>query len=554
MNPAAPTGHTGHVQTSSAALPTAHGPWARLSRLITQEIRPLCGRDDVQVTICPGAGQGSPGCTHLDSGQVEIDGDLLEVRASSAHPHKIRDRARYPIAWGVVVHEAAHAAHSRVLTGPQAYVAAATLLEESRVEARQLQRRRRDRRWLRASARSLILDDVEDDLSWWSAATTAALILGRTDARVFTNRETSTLRRACDQVLGRKRVTALRRVWRKAHALGDEDTDGLLELGREWCRLVGVPPDGPAPRPSGRTAHGPGTVSPVAGAAASVLAAISPSPPTHPPSLPAPPTRPSSTAPPTVGTAGGGGTTPWTTRAPTDGERRAARSLRHTLRSSARREPHLTRTAAATPPGRLQVRAAVTAAAARAAGSPQPGRPWRRTRRTMPPEPRLRVGICCDVSGSMLEFLGPAASAAWITAQAAHTVGSCATVTFGQRATLILPPGHPPGQVREFEQEMASDHLPAALDILDQQLELTDPQAARLLVIISDGEVPNRDRRAAARQIDRLRDSGCLVVWISPGPLSRPLPGTREITLNDPATVPQTVQHAARRVLNDWTP
>ena len=120
------------------------------------------------------------------------------------------------------------------------------------------------------------------------------------------------------------------------------------------------------------------------------------------------------------------------------------------MTAAAQREPVTIHTTAETPPGRLIPRAAVTAAAQRAAGVRPDAQPWRSTHHRRIPNPPLAVGITVDVSVSMRAWLGPLQSAAWITAQATRWAhGRSATVTFGEHVTAITRPGQPPGEVRK---------------------------------------------------------------------------------------------------------
>src|SRR6202012_600595 len=91
-----------------------------------------------------------------------VDGDLLEADPGDCDPASPADRDRYPVTWGALTHECAHAAHTGVrFPGEDRanWCQAARQLEESRSEACQVRRRPGDRRWLRASATSLILAD-----------------------------------------------------------------------------------------------------------------------------------------------------------------------------------------------------------------------------------------------------------------------------------------------------------------------------------------------------------------------------------------------------------
>jgi len=76
------------------------------------------------------------------------------------------------------------------------------------------------------------------------------------------------------------------------------------------------------------------------------------------------------------------------------------------------------------------------------------------------PFPPLRVGIACDVSGSMRDFAKPLSSAAWIMAQAvAWSAGESATVCFGESVTAITRPGASPARVREFRAGDATERF-----------------------------------------------------------------------------------------------
>ena len=141
--------------------------------------------------------------------------------------------------WGLFTHECAHGRHSvwdPPDDAPAGAVAAATLLEETRIEAAQIIARPQDRHWLRASAQGLILADaprlpVPTDpgtdpdtardatraMTRAMTARTAALLLARADAGVLTRDEVFSVDVAVTAVLGRDTVDTLRSVWRDAH-------------------------------------------------------------------------------------------------------------------------------------------------------------------------------------------------------------------------------------------------------------------------------------------------------------------------------------------------
>jgi hypothetical protein len=231
---------------------TAPG-WLTLSAALTDEVPVIADREDLLVTVAPGAGHGAPACFLPAHATIELDGTHLgSVDPATATPHNISDRARYATAWGLLTHECAHARHTSWQPPPDAppgAVAAALLLEESRIEAAQIRRRPDDRHWLRASATNLILADTRADdpthapaMTPRDAAHTAALLLARTDAGILTTAETAPVAHAVETVLGTETLAKLRTLWQAAHILADDDALAMIDLGHRWCEIVGTDP------------------------------------------------------------------------------------------------------------------------------------------------------------------------------------------------------------------------------------------------------------------------------------------------------------------------
>ncbi|MGW6577694.1 hypothetical protein ACWGAN_36770, partial [Streptomyces sp. NPDC054945] len=123
--------------------------WLRVGAELGDRLVALSGRQDLLVTCRPGTRSGAPAAYFPTLGEVEFDAGLFApLQPHEIHPRIVGDEERYPAAWGVFVHEAAHAAHS-VWTPPAGadprVVEAAFLLEESRVEGAQLITRPTDR-------------------------------------------------------------------------------------------------------------------------------------------------------------------------------------------------------------------------------------------------------------------------------------------------------------------------------------------------------------------------------------------------------------------------
>jgi hypothetical protein len=248
-----------------------------------------------------------------------------------------------------------------------------------------------------------------------------------------------------------------------------------------------------------------------------------------------------------IGTTAIGGT-----RAPTDAEKSAARGLARALSTAAVRDRTVTRTTSALPPGRLRMRGALVRDAQRAAGVIPTAEPFTRTTRRTVPTPPLRLGIACDVSGSMRAYAAPVASAAWILARAASLTpvpARTATVIYGSTVRPITYPGTAPTLVTEFDANDGWEDVHTAIDALDHTLGLSTPGAARLLVIVSDGEYREEPARHGQQRVNRLRKTGCGVLWLIPHATATPFHGATVQHLHAPADTAAAIGRAATAAL-----
>ncbi|MFI7245194.1 VWA domain-containing protein [Streptomyces qinglanensis] len=585
----------------SAAL--REGEWLRIGAELTARIPELAGRRDVVVSCLPRTRAGAKALFIPDLAAMEVDTSVFApLRPAEISPARAGDEEKYPAAWGAVVHEAAHAAHScwappSSLRGT-AVDAAAALLEESRAEAAHLARRPHDRRWLRACVARLVMPDFPTYTppTPWAAAYAAGLILARRDAGILDEAETHALHKAVAAILGSDLLATLAHIWQTAHRTTDTDGDAMLDHARAWCKALGQDPSQPAPKlgtdpGTGRKgkATGPDTSSAegldkavsrvvrrvaareaeAASAAVAVEAAREArahakkeqaararqaasmakqvfAPGRNTPYIPQPDplrTRPTS---PTAGS-----------RAPHPKEKAAAGQLARALRNAAHRERVTIQMTSAAPPGRLNMRGALARDAQAAAGATPTARPWRRTQHRNTPTPPLRVGIAVDVSASMREAEDPIASAAWILAKATSMTdpdSRSATVAFNLGVTAITAPGRTPAQVPRFHARGGGHSLAETLDVLDSGLDLTRPGAARLAVIASDGRYGHHTRSQAAERITALKKSGCAVLWLTfapptSDPLEGPLPGATHVELTNPADAVAAISKAATAAL-----
>ncbi|MET8981677.1 hypothetical protein ABZX85_39395 [Streptomyces sp. NPDC004539] len=556
--------------------------WLRVGAELGDRLVALSGRQDLLVTCRPGTRSGAPAAYIPALAEIEFDSRLF----APLQPHEVRpriagDEERYPAAWGVLVHEAAHAVHS-VWAEPAGadprVVEAALLLEESRVEGAHLVRRPTDRPYLRTSARTLVIPDIAHPSIQGieHAASAAALILGRRDAGILDASETKAVADLCEQVLGADLLATLTGIWTAAHQCADHDATTMLAHAQDWCdALDTAAPALPVPEDLTDLLSGAVTVvmdsmaandaadlaaqtaatnavaarskaqaqdrAQQAGqrrkAAATAKSVFNPRGTTvHPDGTPAPYDNP------VTGT-----------RKPTAAEQSAAARLSRALRAAAYRERTEERTTSPTPPGRLNLRAALARDAQRAAGSIPTAEPFTHTRRHSSPTPPLRVGIAVDVSGSMSAACKPVASAAWIVARAAALTGPdsrTATIAYDYDLTALTRPTHrAPDRVTTFAANGGSHNLYAAIDALDHGLDLSRPGTGRLLVIVTDAQYTLDETAQAVTRIKRLATAGCAVLQLTLTKNSLHLPGTTLLHLPQPSSAPAAIAKAATEAI-----
>ncbi|MFD4177231.1 vWA domain-containing protein [Streptomyces anulatus] len=552
--------------------------WLRVGAELGDRLVALSGRQDLLVTCRPGTRSGAPAAYFPALGEVEIDSRLFApLQPHEIHPRIVGDEQNYPAAWGVFVHEAAHAAHS-VWTPPAGadlrVIEAALLLEESRVEGAHLLTRPTDRTYLRTSARTLVMPDIDHPTLQGieHAAGVAALVLGRRDVGILDAGETRAVADLCERVLGADLLATLTRIWTAAHQCADHDATTMLAHAQNWCDALDAA--APAlPVSANLTDLLSGAVVVVMDsmaatdaadlaaqdAATTAVAARSTAQAQERAQRAGQRRRAAATAKSVFNTRGttvkpdgkpAPRSTPVTgTRRPTAAEKGAAARLSRALRAAAFRERTEERTTSPTPPGRLNMGRALTRDAQRAAGSVPTAEPFTHVRRRNTPSPPLRVGIAVDVSASMSAACKPVASAAWIVARAAALTGPdsrTATVAYDQHLTALTRPTHrAPEHVTLFDANGGHHNLGDAIDALDHGLDLSRPGAGRLLVIVTDAQYGSDETAQAVTRVKQLTTAGCAVLQLTLTARSQHLPGTTLLHLPRPSSAPAAIATAA---------
>lgn len=572
------------ASSSAASTPAeleAEAAWLKVSAELTDVLPELCCRDDLLVKAVAGTCIGAPALFTPATATVEIDRALFAgIDPESIRPFLSNDCYRYPSAWGALVHEAAHAEHSTWTPAdaaghPSNAVAAAVLLEESRIEAAHLAGRPDDRLWLRAGTTTIVWPELSPSGidCREAAARAAALVLARVDAGILTADEVAPLRTAAETTLGAEVVAQLERLWQAAHAVDDGDRQQMLNLGEAWCRALGIDPGAVAPTIPAPE-HGAADPSPagfpvppglrdLASGASMVRAAVEADIAAEVADEAQAATRAAAEhvrqikGERAAKKVFGPSRAKIRTRPPTAAERGAAAALAKQLRAAAYRDRAATKTAAELPPGRLRMRGAMVRDAQQAAGAIPTAKPFTQTIRRTVQHPPLRVGIAVDTSGSMSCVEEPLASAAWILATAvtaADPASTTATVGYGNiRLKAYTGPCQTPTGVPVIRTGGGDERFCEAVDALDAALGLTRPGAARLLVVVSDGQYYADERRNGAARVKRLTATGCAVLWLTLTHRSNVLGGATELVITDPSTAGTAIGRAAVKALTATT-
>jgi Mg-chelatase subunit ChlD len=194
-----------------------------------------------------------------------------------------------------------------------------------------------------------------------------------------------------------------------------------------------------------------------------------------------------------------------------------------------------------TPGGRFDGRAYARGRAEQAAGRPVTTHPWRVTRQVAAPIQEPHVGLIIDTSGSMASYeyaLGPIA---WILTDGLRQIGGrCATALFGNSAALLAdgtrPLVHVPGIRTGGGTAFAGD----AIELVSDQLEMTNPRRPRFVYVLSDGGWS--DTRAGVERVRELAELGIPTIHLSIGIAPLSVECDRITVITDPA---QALDHIA---------
>ena len=540
----------------------SHPQWRQLGSRLTDWVDTLTPRRDVLVSVLPhhpGSGQPAGVFNHRTA---RITLDATQAMPGRPDPDRIdlrdeRDRARFPVLTGVLAHEAGHATHTSRRHGLSGAVAEwAALLEEPRMEGRVAAGNPQARRWLQASALHLLgqIDPTSTD----HAARTLVLLGGRVLAGVLDEESLPDLDSVLAPWLTTEQIAVIAEQTDRAVAAADGDTATITAAAEKIASLFGDdaesggPDDGDDDCDDCGAHHGtPGdgplaaALTAVAVAAAQELRAAAGIVDPSPAAVAAREARQAHSARAVEDQrTARQGLHESRRRRPTADDHKHAKVLARSLESAALRAVDVTRTPSSTPPGRLRTSQLVRRQGQIHARVRPTATPWENTRRRTVDTPSLVVGVALDISGSMEPFAAPTAVAAWALARAVRQVGGkAATVTWNHTSSL-LPVTAVSGSVPVPSIGGGSTGLPAAMRVLDRELALSRDQDARMVVVVTDGDLPNAT--AVREEAERLIVAGVRILWLvtEDGGMTPPA-GAEVAVIEDPSRIGQLIGAAA---------
>ena len=201
---------------------------------------------------------------------------------------------------------------------------------------------------------------------------------------------------------------------------------------------------------------------------------------------------------------------------PTERERAAGVRLSRLLEKVIYSDRRVAKVRQEAPGGRLHGRGQVQRAAQKAAGQRATAEGWTVKKRTHVDEPKMRIGVMLDVSGSMNAQARIAGSMAYALGNAVErSDGEFGMTLFGRSVLGLIKPGQKIDKAPRISAHCGWENFTPAFHALDDVLDLVDGDGLRVLVLLSDGVfVKDDQKRAADAIIPMLADKGVIVVHV----------------------------------------
>jgi hypothetical protein len=517
------------------------------------------------------AGSFYPSLARMNIDASQIFEDTLED-LGHIDPNAVLTQKYYPKLIGVLVHESAHAKHStyEIPQGtPQAVSKWITILEEIRCENKMLDIFPQYAKHIATIVKSIVAKETfahdKDTVSKGtetrqSAAQTAILVLGRMNAGVFEDSLTmSNIYMDLDSKLDGDLGT-LESLWEEVFDLEDDDVEMIIDIatrinllidpnGEEDKQSAGssssgsmpcgayMPSEGGEPAPEdGAASNGQGAGGTLGdllddlGEAASQAVKDGYASRTY--ELPQSESEkneqrrieiqagvkkivPMGSGNRTMGYGWSSVSAIKTQPNATDISR--SRAITKAIESAHFRDVTRTVLASELPPGRFVIREAMNRQAQISNGQAISAKPWKQVRRRSVENPPITLMVLSDISGSMGAYQREVASFTWAMANGVKKIhGNVGALAWngsgGAPREMITPRSRISDTIDYYSAGGGSDGLPDAIRAGDGLMNLGFGEGVRVLVIITDGELPNKVE--IQKEIDLLANKGVLILWI----------------------------------------
>lgn len=207
---------------------------------------------------------------------------------------------------------------------------------------------------------------------------------------------------------------------------------------------------------------------------------------------------------------------PRISRDPSSEERAAATKMAAKLRKVVYPSRQRTKVLTPEPPGRINSRELVRLAQQIDSGIPITAKPFRIVKRAKTIHTPIKVGIMCDVSGSMARAQLPLAVTSWALADALHQVqGKVSVVLFGTNAYPIHSSRDRVTKIEVYDATGSHEDFESGFSLIDADLNFFDEDGARLLVIITDGHFVLESATDYAEYVmEMCRRKNIGVIWV----------------------------------------
>ncbi|MBC6798098.1 hypothetical protein CRD18_10905 (plasmid) [Corynebacterium sp. LK31] len=207
-------------------------------------------------------------------------------------------------------------------------------------------------------------------------------------------------------------------------------------------------------------------------------------------------------------------------------EKNLSHRLTLALKKARYRTPRNTTNASSIPSGRLDTRQLVQAAAQRAAGVEMTATPWRKPSRKTVDQPGLSCAVVFDSSATTRMFRKNLESSTWALSHAVATIGGTVSCWgFGGESFETIRPDTTPRQVPVVtDPGSQSSHGPASVARAAAAARLLESSGARVLIVFTDGALPEGDMEIIDEQMQRLENDGVRCIAVKLGVFGREFP------------------------------